>query len=80
MGGVPGAPPPPPPPKPKAPTGPVRIGGQVAEANLIRKVRTGLSAAGQVGPRAGHGRIHGSDQQGRATSRTFSLSAGTRSS
>jgi len=37
MGGVPGAPPPPPP-KPKAPTGPVRIGGQVAAANLIRKV------------------------------------------
>jgi protein TonB len=39
MGGVPGAPPPPPPPKPKGPTGPVRIGGQVAEANLIRKVQ-----------------------------------------
>jgi protein TonB len=38
MGGVPGAPPPPPP-KPKGPTGPVRIGGQVAEANLIRKVQ-----------------------------------------
>jgi protein TonB len=38
MGGVPGAPPPPPPPKAKAPTGPVRIGGQVAAANLIRKV------------------------------------------
>jgi len=37
MGGVPGAPPPPPPPK-KGPTGPVRIGGQVAAANLIRKV------------------------------------------
>jgi protein TonB len=39
LGGVPGAPPPPPPPKPKAPSGPVRIGGQVAEANLIRKVQ-----------------------------------------
>ena len=39
LGGVPGAPPPPPPPPPKAkPTGPQRIGGQVAEANLIRKV------------------------------------------
>ncbi|MDQ2844227.1 MAG: energy transducer TonB, partial [Acidobacteriota bacterium] len=38
MGGVPGAPPPPPPPKAK-PTGPVRIGGQVAEANLIRRVQ-----------------------------------------
>lgn len=37
LGGVPGAPPPPPPPKAK-PTGPVRIGGQVAEANLIRRV------------------------------------------
>jgi protein TonB len=36
LGGVPG-PPPPPPPKAK-PTGPVRIGGQVMEANLIRKV------------------------------------------
>lgn len=39
MGGVPGAPPPPPPPKPKAPSGPVRVGGQVAEANLIRRVQ-----------------------------------------
>ncbi len=36
VGGVPG--PPPPPPKPKAPTGPVQIGGRVAEANLIRKI------------------------------------------
>jgi protein TonB len=39
IGGVPGAPPPPPPPKPKAPSGPVQIGGRVAEANLIRKVQ-----------------------------------------
>jgi protein TonB len=39
IGGVPGAPPPPPPPKPKGPTGPVRVGGQVAEANLIRRVQ-----------------------------------------
>jgi protein TonB len=39
MGGVPGAPPPPPPPKPKAPSGPVRVGGNVAEANLIRRVQ-----------------------------------------
>jgi protein TonB len=39
LGGVPGAPPPPPPPKAKAPTGPVRVGGQVAEANLIRRVQ-----------------------------------------
>jgi protein TonB len=39
LGGVPGAPPPPPPPPAKAkPTGPQRIGGQVAEANLIRKI------------------------------------------
>jgi protein TonB len=39
IGGVPGAPPPPPPPPPKAkPSGPVRVGGNVAEANLIRKV------------------------------------------
>jgi protein TonB len=38
LGGVPGAPPPPPPPKPKTPSV-VRIGGQVAEANLIRKVQ-----------------------------------------
>ena len=38
MGGVPGAPPPPPPPKAK-PSGPVRIGGQVAAANLIKKVQ-----------------------------------------
>ena len=41
LGGVPGAPPPPPPPPPakKAPAGPVRVGGQVAEANLIRRVQ-----------------------------------------
>jgi protein TonB len=39
LGGVPGAPPPPPPPKKAAPTGPVRVGGQVAEANLIKKVQ-----------------------------------------
>jgi protein TonB len=39
LGGVPGAPPPPPPPAPKKPTGPMRVGGQVAEANLIRKVQ-----------------------------------------
>ena len=38
VGGVPGAPPPPPPP-PAKPSGPVRVGGQVAEANLIRKVQ-----------------------------------------
>lgn len=38
-GSGPPAPPPPPPPKPKAPTGPVRVGGQVAEANLIRRVQ-----------------------------------------
>ena len=37
IGGVP--PPPPPPPKPKAPVGPQRIGGQVAEANLIRRIQ-----------------------------------------
>jgi protein TonB len=37
VGGVPAAPPPPPP-KPKAPSGPVPIGGRVAEANLIRKI------------------------------------------
>jgi protein TonB len=37
LGGVPGAPPPPPPPK-KAPSV-IRVGGQVAEANLIRKVQ-----------------------------------------
>jgi periplasmic protein TonB len=39
LGGVPGAPPPPPPPKPTAPSGPVRVGGKVAEANLIKKVQ-----------------------------------------
>jgi protein TonB len=39
VGGVPGAPPPPPPPPAAKPTGPVRVGGQVAEANLIRKVQ-----------------------------------------
>jgi protein TonB len=33
-----GVPPPPPPPKPK-PTGPQRIGGNVMEANLVRKVQ-----------------------------------------
>jgi protein TonB len=38
IGGV-GPAPPPPPPKAKAPTGPVRVGGQVAAANLIRKVQ-----------------------------------------
>jgi len=37
IGGV--GPAPPPPPKPKGPTGPVRVGGRVAEANLIRKVQ-----------------------------------------
>jgi protein TonB len=42
LGGVPGAPPPPPPPPPAkkaAPVGPQRIGGQVMEANLIRRVQ-----------------------------------------
>jgi protein TonB len=39
IGGVPGAPPPPPPPPQKAPVGPQRIGGQVMEANLIRRVQ-----------------------------------------
>jgi len=39
LGGVGSAPPPPPPPKKAAPTGPVPIGGRVAEANLIRKVQ-----------------------------------------
>jgi protein TonB len=39
LGGVGAAPPPPPPPKKAAPTGPVAIGGRVAEANLIRKVQ-----------------------------------------
>jgi len=39
LGGVGTAPPPPPPPKKAAPTGPVQIGGRVAEANLIRKVQ-----------------------------------------
>jgi protein TonB len=34
-----GVPPPPPPPPPKKPSGPQRIGGNVAEANLIRKVQ-----------------------------------------
>jgi protein TonB len=34
-----GVPPPPPPPKPKAPVGPQRIDGQVAEANLIRRIQ-----------------------------------------
>ncbi len=38
IGGA-GAAPPPPPPKPKAPSGPVRIGGQVAAANLIHQVQ-----------------------------------------
>ena len=39
LGGVPGAPPPPPPPpKPKARRARSRIGGNVQEANLIRKV------------------------------------------
>jgi len=38
VGGVGPAPPPPPPPAAKAPTGPVRIGGRVQEANLIHKV------------------------------------------
>jgi protein TonB len=33
------APPPPPPPPPKKPSGPVQIGGRVAEANLIRRVQ-----------------------------------------
>jgi protein TonB len=37
VGGVGPAPPPPPPAK-KAPTGPVQIGGRVAEANLLRKI------------------------------------------
>jgi protein TonB len=37
IGGMGAAPPPPPPPKAK-PTGPMRVGGQVMEANLIRKV------------------------------------------
>ena len=40
LSGIPSsAPPPPPPPKAKAPTGPVPIGGRVAEANLIRRVQ-----------------------------------------
>src|SRR5947209_8179606 len=40
VGGVPsGAPPPPPPPAKKAPTGPVAVGGRVAEANLIRRIQ-----------------------------------------
>jgi protein TonB len=39
IGGVPGAPPPPPPPPKKVAVGPQRIGGQVAEANLIRRVQ-----------------------------------------
>ncbi len=39
VGGVGPAPPPPPPPAAKKPTGPVQIGGRVAEANLIRKVQ-----------------------------------------
>jgi protein TonB len=38
IGGVGPAPPPPPPPAAAKPTGPVRIGGRVQEANLIRKV------------------------------------------
>ena len=39
VGGVPSAaPPPPPPPKKAAPSGPVRVGGKVQEANLIHKV------------------------------------------
>jgi protein TonB len=38
LGGV-GTAPPPPPPAKKAPSGPVQIGGRVAEANLIRKVQ-----------------------------------------
>ena len=39
VGSVGAAPPPPPPPdKPKAPTGPVRVGGRVEEANLLKKV------------------------------------------
>jgi len=38
LGGVPSAAPPPPPPKAK-PTGPVRVGGNVAEANLIHRVQ-----------------------------------------
>jgi protein TonB len=37
LGAMPSAAPPPPP--PKKPTGPMRVGGQVAEANLIRKVQ-----------------------------------------
>ena len=32
-------PPPPPPPKPKAPSGPQRIGGNVMEANLLKKIQ-----------------------------------------
>jgi protein TonB len=39
LGSIPSAAPPPPPPKPKAPSGPVAIGGRVAEANLIRRVQ-----------------------------------------
>ena len=41
LGGIPSAAPPPPPPPPKAapPAGPQRIGGNVAAANLIRKVQ-----------------------------------------
>jgi len=38
VGSVGAAPPPPPPPAAAKPTGPVRIGGKVEEANLIRKV------------------------------------------
>ena len=38
IGGVP-PPPPPPPPKPKAPSGPQRIGGNVMEANLLKKIQ-----------------------------------------
>lgn len=38
VGSVGAAPPPPPPPAAKAPSGPVRVGGKVQEANLIHKV------------------------------------------
>jgi protein TonB len=39
VGGVPGAPPPPPPPPAAKTPSVVRVGGQVAEANLIKKVQ-----------------------------------------
>jgi protein TonB len=40
LGGLPTAPPPPPPPpKPKAPTAPVRVGGNVTAANIIKQTK-----------------------------------------